>query len=117
MYYINLDVESDERYDLRKFMEFDDIDLGFDILTPYFFYKLEKILPNGKYRVVNEQYNPSLVSYNIYGSTDYWWIIMIYNNIFSFDDIILGLELQYPSIEDLEDLYFELKSKSLGRDT
>jgi len=51
----------------------------------------------------------------IYNNFQYWWIIMLYNNILKIDELVSGLTLSYPDINDLEDLYFSLKSQEISQ--
>lgn len=34
------------------------------------------------YYTIKNGETPEIISYNYYGTTDYWWIILLYNNIF-----------------------------------
>ena len=112
MRYINLDVESTERYDLAKFMDFNNN--CYDILTSYFISELTKLEPKGVYEVVEELERPDLISYKIYGSVRFWSLLMMYNSIISPLDIKVGTLINYPSLEDLENVYFSLKSKGVS---
>ncbi len=112
MYYINLATEYDKRYDQAKFMEYTSSE--FDILNSYFIYKLKSLSVFGEYVVQAEENKPYLVSYNIYGDTQYWWILMIFNDVLNFEELGAETILRYPSLADLEDLYFSLKSLEAG---
>jgi hypothetical protein len=57
---------------------------------------------------------PDLISYNVYGRVNYWWIIMKVNSIEDiWNDITSGMVLQIPNIRDIED--YVLKSKNFGK--
>lgn len=107
MFYINTTKETESRYDMSLFMEFSDV---YDILTSYFMDKVIELPVYGERVVQGEEGKPDLLSYKIYGSTRYWWILMVYNAILDNSDIINGLIVKYPSLDDIEDLYFKLKS-------
>jgi len=107
-HFIDLNSTSQDRYSLSKFMKFTDID---DPLTSNFLDELLKIRPTGTYVVKNELARPDMLSYRIYGSTQYWWVILYYNSMTSVYDITLGMTISYPSITDLEELYFSLAPK------
>lgn len=111
MYYFDFDYESEERYDPAKYMEF--TEGAFDILTSYFINELQKLPVNGIFQVTSEFNRPDLASTKIYGLTKYWWLILLYNNLSSPWELVIGLELSYPSINDIENLYFSLKAKGL----
>jgi len=114
MFFINLDYESKERFDLSRFVEF--TNGCHDFLLSYFVRELKNLKQYSTFVVQNEEYRPELISYKIYGSVQYWWIIMFYNDLVSIEDITTGLMIGYPSIADLESLYFTLKSKSLEQE-
>lgn len=107
-FFIDLSVESNERFDISKFMEFTD---NFDPLTPNFFSAVERLPERQKFFVQSEEGRPDLISFKIYGDVQFWWVIMIYNNIVDVDDLNIGRILSIPDIDSLEDLFFSLKSK------
>lgn len=107
-YFLNLDLLTTERYDQGKFMEFTD---NYDPLTSSFMNDLISLPQVGKYTVQGEDGKPDLLSYRIYGDTQYWWVLLIYNRKFEFSDIKTGDEIVYPSVDSLEDVYFSLKAK------
>ena len=107
MFYINLDYESKERYDMGKFMNYD---VGYDMLDSYFMSKIKSLRVHGQYAVQSEENRPDVLSYKIYGDTQYWWILLMYNSLLEPDELVAGLVIQYPYLGAIEDLYFELKS-------
>ena len=49
---------------------------------------------------------PDLLSYKIYGTTDYWWLLMRYNQIFDiWNDLFSGKTLSIPDVLDYEDFF------------
>jgi hypothetical protein len=106
LFYINLDFESDERYDWAKFLEYTD---NFDPLTSTFLLDVKNLSKQADYIVKKEEGRPDLVSFNYYGTIDYWAIILIYNDLDDVDDIKIGDRLAMPSIAQLEDLFLSLK--------
>jgi len=110
MYFINLDDDFEERYDMSKFMYFDGT--VFDVLMSFVVRKLKGFKVTGYYEVTGEEGRPDLVSYKIYGRTMFWWMIMIYNELSDPDQITLGLRLKYPSQDEIEDLYFTLNNQA-----
>lgn len=111
IFYIDLDYESKERYDTAKFLEFN-ID-NFDCLTSYFLEEVSKLKITGRYVVQKHAYKPYNISYEIYGSTQYWWILMFYNNIYDVKQLTSETILYLFDITDLETLYFKLKSQEV----
>lgn len=109
LFFLNLDNEYDKRYDLGKFMNYDED--GFDPLNSYMLEKISGIKSGGQFTVTSEEGRPDIISNKIYGDTQYWWVILLYNAITSFDDLVNGMELKYPKLQELEDFYFSLKSQ------
>jgi len=112
MYYINLDIDVQERYDLSKFMVWEDN--MYDILTSNFIISLKSLNPTGVFEVTYEENRPDLVSYNIFKTTNYWALLMMYNDMISPFEIKIGVQMAFPGIKDLEDLYFTLRSKEMA---
>lgn len=114
-FFLNLDVDSDERYDLAKFMEYLNGD-NYDPLTSHFFNEIQNLKQGGKYQIQGEDGRPDLLSYRIYGNTQYWWVILIYNGITEFNNFVTGTEMKFPQLQALEDFYFSLKIKQKRQD-
>jgi len=113
MFYINTVDDLPDRYDIAKFLEYVTPDSGgslFDVLGSYFWANVIFLPISGTYTVLSEANRPDLISYRIYGDTQYYWIIMIYNGIANNEDIQLGTKIYYPSLQDLDNLYFKLNS-------
>ena len=69
--------------------------------------KPSKFLVTAKY--VNR---PDLISYSVYGSSDYWWMICKFNGICNvFTELISGVVIDIPSIIDLNN-YIANNSKT-----
>jgi hypothetical protein len=106
-FFIDLDKESNQRFGMGRFMLFDD-----DVFEPITSHLLESVVAlesGGQYTVAGDDFRPDQVSNKIYGTTEFWWIILVYNGKISFNDIQHGDELNYPPIQAIEDLYFSLK--------
>lgn len=108
-YFINAKYESAERFDTAIFLE--QAEDGFDALNSRFLLDLENLKSKGRYTVQSEEGRPDLLSFRIYGSTQYWWILMYFNRVAKSDNIVAGMNIDYPSIDDLENLYFSLRAK------
>lgn len=91
---------------MAKFIEY--VQSSFDILNSYFIYKLSSLAESGKYTISVDETRMDLISYNIYGDTHYWWILMLYNNEIEVENLAAGDVLSYPSLTDLENLFFSL---------
>lgn len=109
MHYIDIDVESDNRYNVRKFCEFKE---GiYDDFTSYFLEQLLALPSAGSYEITKIEARPDVYSRDIYGTTKYWQLLLRYNNVVNLHQLALGTVLFFPSITSLEQLYFSLKVK------
>ena len=93
---------------MSKFFEYTD---NYDALTSFFSTELPKLPVSGYFEVNGQDERPDLVSHKIYNDTQYWWIILMYNGKLEYTDIATGEKLKYPSVDDIEDLFFSLKAK------
>lgn len=111
-HFVNLENEKGERYAMSKFFAYTD---NFDPLTSYFASEIAKLPVSGYYTIQGEDERPDLAAYRIYGDTQYWWVLLMYNKILEFNGIATGETLPYPSLTDIEDLYFSLKAKETAK--
>lgn len=112
-FFINLDLESKERFDFAKLMRFDNED-NYDPLTSSFLLEINDLPEQGNYKVRTEDERPENISFYIFGDAQFWWILLVYNNILSYRDLASGQVLRFPSLEDIESLFFSLKSKEFA---
>jgi hypothetical protein len=113
-FFINPDVDSNVRFDLTRFMEFTD---NLDPLTSSILDDIRELPQQGFFAVQGEEFRPDSVSHKVYGTHQYWWVIMAYNDIADVNKLTSGTVLKYPSLADLEDIYFTLKSKQTAQGT
>ena len=106
-FFINSDIESDERFDMARFMNYTD---NFDPLTSRFFSDLKKLAKTGEYAIQGEEEKPDLVSTSLYENTQYWWIILAYNDMLNVGELLSGKGIGHTSVENIEDLLFNLKT-------
>jgi hypothetical protein len=124
MRFINTTYKTDVRYDIPKFC--DHTENVLDILDSYVFEKvssyyeerisLKDLSIEGIFTVTTQEFRPDKISYEIYKSHQYWWLIMEFNNIINIFDIVSGLELNYFNLAELEDIYFSLNSRQKQQD-
>jgi len=114
MFYIDLQYEKTiessgkvtDRFDLAKFLDY--ANSFHEPLSSHLLRELNKLPVHGTYRVVSEDNRPELLAYKIYGQVQLWWVVMHYNSIVSVQDIKNSQILKYPSLGDLEKLYYSL---------
>jgi len=107
MYYINSDLEGN-RFDLARFCAF--TESIYDDLDSYFMSALLKIPPAGVYVIQKESNRPDALSFTLYRDTQYWWILLVYNGMISHEELTPGRTISYPSLDQLETLYFQLNA-------
>lgn len=109
-FYINTSniKKTNERFNLSNFMEF--TNSVYDSLSSNIQFRIKYLPLAGKFKVSErEAKRPDLISYEVYGNTQFWWLIMMYNGIIDFTKIAEGAEVVYPSLADIESLYKQLK--------
>lgn len=102
MFYID-NIDTVTRYDTAKFLKKDNDNL--DPLDSFMLINIPLLPEQGTYIVTNEALRPDLLSYNLYKNTQYWWILMLYNEFLSIDELQTGVTVRYPSQASLESLY------------
>jgi hypothetical protein len=109
----NIDVTNSyySRYDIAKFL--DDSSGDYDILNSEFILRLSSLSKFGIFTVTTQEGRPELLAETIYGEGYHylWWILMEFNNLIYPSDIKAGMLIQYPSISNLELIYFNLNPK------
>lgn len=106
---------SNNRYDMSKFMQFDTD--SYNILDSYLCSQVKKLPYSGALAVTTQVNRPDLISYDIYGHTQYWWLLMLYNDYTSPYDLTSGALVKYPNLNSIENLYFTLSTKQKTKDT
>lgn len=103
-----------DRYDITKFSNPVDQKFAyFDIIDSDFLFKLRNLKKFETYTITIEEGRPELVSERIYGlgETQFWWIIMLLNELRLPQDLKRGMVIRYPTRNDLEDIYLGLGNK------
>lgn len=111
IHYIELEKEITDKFDIAKFFSF--TNMVHDPLTSYFLEKIQTLPFFGRKEITVEVNRPDLLASNIYNDTQYWWLLLEYNNILKFTDLKVGKEINYFNIDDLENLYYTLKTAQL----
>lgn len=65
---------------------------------------------------INEVNNFPLISYNIYNTIDYWWLLGLVNGKKNTFDIPILTKLMYPSLQDIN-AYFKALNNLTSTDT
>lgn len=112
IFFIDVESESETRFDMAKFFRFTD---NADPITSKFVEDLKKLNPGGTYRITGNEFRPDRISYAIYQNFQYWWVLMVYNDILKVEDLTSGVTIVYPVIDDLEDIYFTLKTQEISQ--
>ena len=79
MFFIDTDIETIKQYDPIKFIPY--LNNCYDLLQSFFVEKLKGLPFDGKYLVEGDHRDPALISSDIYKDTQYWWLLMLYNDI------------------------------------
>jgi hypothetical protein len=108
IYYIDLNKNIDDRFDMERFLAFEN-DVQ-DPITSFLLEKLKTLPVIGSFIISFQEGRPDLISYNIYRDVQYWWILMEFNDIVNRSDLVNGREINYFSLDNLEDIYYTLKA-------
>lgn len=107
MFFLDTDISTEKRWDASKFIPY--LNGCYDIVQSYVCMEIKKLPLGGKFMIQGEENDPALLSFEIYGDTQYWWLILLYNGYTSLDDLQTGEIVKFPDLSDLDDLYFLLK--------
>jgi hypothetical protein len=110
LFFINLDLETDNRYDLANFMAYTD---NYDPLTGDIFNEVKNIPFGGSFIITTEELRPDRASLRLYNDFQYWWILLFYNDMQTVEDFKRGKKIQYPERGALENYYFSLTARQL----
>ena len=82
---------------------------GIDPLKDKVLNGLNKITSYSLFTItVIERGKPDLISYNSYGTHDFWWHIMAYNGIGYIGELVEGLQIKIPDYQSLVALSSEV---------
>lgn len=110
---LNLNQSYIDKFDIMKFNAPVNLKYAyFDIIDSEFLRKLKNLKKYKTYTVTVEEGRPELISERIYGlgQTQFWWILMVLNELRLPKDLKRGLVLRYPTREDLDGLYLGLNN-------
>lgn len=106
-FYLNTELVVENRFDMAKYLNYSE---GcYDPFSSYLLDTIKDIDIGYKYTIQGEETRPDYISFDIYGTTEYWWVILLYNNLMSADDLKTGMVISCPSLDSLDEFYFKLK--------
>lgn len=108
-FFINSKKLTTERFDMSKFMEYTD---NYDPLTSRFLNRLLELPVRGQTLVEGEESRPDQLAAKIFGDSQYWWVVLFYNKKQNSDNLVAGEVINFPSLQELEELLFSLKAKA-----
>lgn len=99
-------------YDQREFTKVDEY--GIDPLLDESYDAINAVSSSATYTVnAEEKFNPALISFNVYNGTIMWWRhIMVYNGIDDVWDIVEGMRINIPDINEMTTLLQRAKNDS-----
>ncbi len=108
-FYYNYDLENRERFQYERFSKWDED--FYDVLDSNFLATLKELKTSGEFLVTKDEQRIDIISYRIYGTTKYWWILLEFNDIVDQFTIKVGDLIKFFDLTDLEKKYFELTKK------
>ena len=107
--YLDPDVQYRNRFDLDRFVAFREV--MYDDFDSFFLQEFRALPAQGVYTITRIEGRPDVYSRDIYNNTDYWMLLLIYNNIVDIGALKIGVDLSYPYLNSLESVYLRLQSR------
>lgn len=107
MYFLNLDSDTDYKFDMSRFMQYT---TQYDPFWSYLINNIKKIPYTGQYRIDQEEGRAELLSYNLYQTTKLWWFLLLYNDKICPFDLKRGEYIYYPTLNAIDNFYMDLRS-------
>ena len=99
-------------FSLSNFLPYED-GVGYDPLNSEFRRRLVQLPVAGRFIIsAKDEFRADLMSHQLYGSTQYWWILLDYNKLDSPEQLKVGTKISYPSLDALTELFSLLKAKT-----
>tara|TARA_B100000700_G_scaffold311500_2_gene393635 strand:+ start:101917 stop:102783 length:867 start_codon:yes stop_codon:yes gene_type:complete len=111
LFYIDINKQTEKRYAPEKLIRYSEKGGVYDILDSHFLAELARMPMAGTYVVVEDEGRPDVIAYKLFGSTEYWWILMAYNNLVIPSQLVAGATIKYPNIQRLETMYGKLAAQ------
>ena len=108
LFYLNTEKKTPVKFALGKFMEWP-VDC-YDPLSSFMLEKLPSLASKGEVKIVGEEGKPWLVSFDFYANVDIWWIVMLFNRFLYTESFLAGILLNLPGLNDLNSLYYQLRT-------
>lgn len=98
---------SDYYPDHRTGLEIIDRNETYDQLSSELLDRVNLLPPVMSYTIGVEQFRPDLIAFDVYGFTQYWQIILEYNQIIDVGELVAGKVLKLPRLRELEEAILE----------
>jgi len=108
--------QSESQMDLAQVVPFYQDEEAYDLLGSYFADNVKGLPLAGRFTVSTEEGRMDLIAYRIYRSTDYWWVLMLYNDLLAPFEVVAGQVILYPSLSDLQNLFYSLQRLQAAND-
>jgi hypothetical protein len=95
-----------KRFDIARFLF--SRDGYFDAASSYLIQNLPSLPMIGYYIIVDTPFRPDTFSFDIYGDTQFWWMLMLYNNIIDIRNLPQLTKINYFSLSDLDNMFSKM---------
>lgn len=99
------------RFDLARFIVMRNDCL--DVANSAMLEQLMDLTSVGTYLISDDAGRADMVSYNVYGDTQYWWLLLTYNNLIRNEELRAGMTINLFSLDDLSNLFFSLSRSQI----
>lgn len=100
-----------DKFSSSKYFKWNTSTQSYDPTSSVFLVGLRELTPVGSYKI--NKYGMTgrldLASYEIYGTTKLWWVLMLFNNIDNFYNVTIDTTIYYPSMSSIENLIISIK--------
>lgn len=101
---LQLNGKTAKRFDMMRYMAFRE---GYyDAVSSYFLQEARMLPAIGLYKITDVPFRPDMISFDLYGDTQYWWLVMLYNDEIFLEKLTQGRKLSYFALGDLDRLFY-----------
>ena len=99
------------KYSSSRYVEFFGKIKNYDPSTSLLISKIRTMPVSGSYKVEKHGMGGrfDLISFDVYQTTELWWIIFLYNNMISFNDLKVGTVVDYPAKNAIENMILSMR--------
>jgi hypothetical protein len=111
IHFVDLEKSYKDRFDFGKFLAVENS--CHDSLTSFILNKIKTLPVWGEFKVTVEEGRPEFISWKVYGDTQYFWVLLEYNDLVNTTDLKTGMTLKLFRKVDIDELFFQLTTSEI----